>query len=151
MADQYAANILKPSGNVTFKAFIERWRFLAIVSVVQALAHVIFTAKYFYRYLTVWAIISNSITFYLLYIAHLVNGDFKQKYYTAPIPNTPENQSKYNVMNRDSLPFKLWPAIHVFYEWTLVVNSVVTCAFWLMEGPFLIYYFRWSSGMSISN
>jgi len=38
-------------------------------------------------------------------------------------------------MDRKSLPFSLWPTIHVCYEWSLIVNSVVTIAFWFMEGP----------------
>lgn len=48
-------------------------------------------------------------------------------------------------MDRTRLPFRLWPLVHVIYEWAMVINMVVTLAFWLMEAPFMIYFYWWSS------
>lgn len=69
-----------------------------------------------------------------------MNGDFKNTYYEAPLPDIPENKSKKNVMDTNVLPFSLWPLVHILHEWCLVVNTVVVIAFWLIEGPFMIYY-----------
>lgn len=95
----------------------------------------------FFVYLTGWAVYSNAILYLLLCFSHWMNGDFQRARYEPPAQLTPENSDKLNVLIADRLPWSLWAFIHAMYEFCLIINTVVSVAFWCIEGPFMVANF----------
>lgn len=77
----------------------------------------------------------------MLYYAHVVNGDFDrdQTIYVEPRFIDENNANQKNVVDLSKQPWSTWAFIHAFYEFHLLINTVVTLGFWYIEGPFMVY------------
>ena len=93
----------------------------------------------FFWYLTGWAVYADAALYLLLCFSHWLNGDFQRSHYEPPAALTIDNADKLNVLDLKRLPWTLWPLIHALYEFCLIINTVVSIAFWCIEGPFMVY------------
>ena len=77
----------------------------------------------------------------MLHYAHIANGDYdrSQTVYIEPAILTENNADQKNVVDLTKQPWSTWAFIHAFYEFTLIVNTVVTLGFWYIEGSFMVY------------
>lgn len=91
LANEYAANILKPAGTIKYQTFLMRRKIIGGWVVTHGVLHVALTFRYFWYYLTAWALVFNAITFSFILFCHHKNGDFGRKFYVKPEPLTAAN------------------------------------------------------------
>lgn len=142
---------MKPSGRVEFQVFLQRRKWTAAYFVVVGLSVFYIGPTSFFLYLTEWAIYCDAALFTLLCFAHWYNGDFQRKVYEPPSPLSTKNADELNVLNLNQLPWALWPLIHALYEFVLVINTVVTIAFWCIEGPFMLVGLAFGYPLTLGN